>query len=315
MRECICEFGTYTGQIFTRNKETSRQLYSCINCDVMADMQCSRFNTGDWNEWIDNFKAFALLKGWDDTQKVVALPLFLEGSAKQVFQSLSAEQREDWTILCDTLRAILMPEDDGAEARFLQRKQMPGETVAMFAAGLRALGNVAYMEHNDVTKEKFLLRQFLKGLEIKVAEETVRQNPTTLTAAVAAAQRALQVQRSLDEIRQQPRREEPILTAHNGPSQVNAVQTRDEVNELKIMVSRLTEAVDSLMKSSRRVRIEEDERHRTHSPQPRRRSPSPALKAGPSSKSGLRCFECGKLGHFRRDCSDRNMPKSKRSEN
>ncbi|GLV33386.1 hypothetical protein CBL_20132, partial [Carabus blaptoides fortunei] len=195
-----------------------------VNCDVMTDMQCGRFSTGDWPEWIDNFNAFALLKGWDDSQKVVALPLFLEGSAKQVFQSLSADQRENWTTLCDALRAILMPEDDGAEARFLQRKQMPGETVAMFAAGLRALGNVAYMEHNNVTKEKLLLRQFLKGLEIKIAEETVRQHPTTLAAGVAAAQRALQVQKSLDEIHQQPRGEEPILTA---PKKLNQREMSD----------------------------------------------------------------------------------------
>ncbi|GLV33322.1 hypothetical protein CBL_20097, partial [Carabus blaptoides fortunei] len=160
--------------------------------------------TGDWPEWIDNFNAFTLLKGWDDSQKVVALPLFLEGSVKQVFQSLSADQRENWTTLCG--------------ARFLQRKQMPGETVAMFAAGLRALGNVAYMEHNNVTKEKLLLRQFLKGLEIKIAEETVRQHPTTLAAGVAAAQRALQ----------QPRGEEPILTAPKELNQVDTVHTRDE---------------------------------------------------------------------------------------
>lgn len=301
----------------------------------MSDIQCPRYTTGDWLEWRQIYDAFAELKGWDEHKKLVALPLYLEGTARQAFQSLSADQRATWARASAALLQVFAPEEDGAEDKFFARRQRTGETMASFAAGLRALGNAAFGEHNDATKEKLLLKQFLKGINKTVAEETIRQNPRSLNAAVVAAQEGLQIQKVLKEIVHDS--EVPTTAKEQVGLIQNKTQT-DELREIRESLVELSNTVEKLSlrhpeEYSRRTAIERArdrtpdrllnaarERVRFRSPSPgtsrkndrrdnynRRNYNRERLRGGTEE---IRCYECGGIGHFQKECANKNRKKA-----
>ena len=199
-----------------------------------SDVKCPKFRAGDWNEYVETFEAFALIKDWDDNKKLKALPFFLEDPALQVYKSLSDSQRGDWITMKSALTNIFMVEDD-VEKKFMARRQEPGETFAMYAAALRVLGRKAFADHSDETREKLSLRQFLRGLDKQIAENIARQNPTILSAALADAEVAVKIQRTLTDIQDH---NQNVNIASNGRLSVCTTEneTRRELDNLKQMV-------------------------------------------------------------------------------
>lgn len=125
----------------------------------------------------------------------MALSLFLEYAARHTFHGLPRVIKADRDQTRTALKEDLKPEDGSAEKRFFAHLQMPDETVAIYATALRHLGNLAFMEHNVVTRDKLLVKQFLRGLDSQVAEVTALRNTSRLGDAISAAQEALKVQK------------------------------------------------------------------------------------------------------------------------
>lgn len=93
----------------------------------MADIQCPKFTTGDWNEWIETFEAFALLKEWDVAKKLRALPFYLDGSARQSFKGLTPANRVNRETTHNALREIFVSDDvnDSTHAGKNQERHLP----------------------------------------------------------------------------------------------------------------------------------------------------------------------------------------------
>lgn len=279
-------------------------------------------------QWSQTYNAYALLKQWDDTRKLVALPLFLTDAARETFNGLPEETRADWNLTCNELTNIFAPDDDSLEKRFWSRRQRDGETIATYAAALRALSIDAFPHHNAVTKEQQLLRQFFRGLHSQVAEETARKCPRTLNEAVMAAQNAIKVRKTLEDIRLSAMVQTAQNTEDNqsGQSCVAGRTSNSEMEELRNQIQQLTETVRQLGSNTRRVTYEDDIRRlpRSSTPPPRRmqlrrhnensyerlpqefRVPNTRLD-NRRHEQGVRCFECNGRGHVARECRGREQ--------
>lgn len=286
-----------------------------------GDARCPKFSSGDWNEWLEMFDAFASLKDWTDEKKLKALPFYLEEPARDAFKSLTAAQRSDWNAVTVHLRQIFATEEDDAEKRFFERRQRAGETLSMFAASLRFLARKAFADHSVSTLEKMLLRQFLRGIDKQVAEDIVRQNPKTLSAAVADSEVALQIRRTYSSGSDSAPLVEGMLSVCTSVD-----ETRSELDSLKQMVQSLAVTVSELVSATKRADTKQKDYERRpqqgnvrwRSPTPseafcrnsrefsparndrrRNRSVTPARQGRDGQR---RCYACGQWGHIRREC-------------
>lgn len=298
----------------------------------MADISCPLFNGNDWQEWSETFQAFSLLKGWSDAQKLTALPFYLDSASRQVFRSLTNEQRVDWATVCQSLAPIFAQEIDDTEQKFFARRQDKNETLAMYAAVLRLMGKNAFALHNDVTRGQLILKQFLVGIDPVVAEETARMRPQDLNEALTFAQYAFQMRRTMDEVKQ---KNAQLTTASGGPSTASISGGHEEMDALKQMVEQLTITIGDLStkvhrlgskqseeptRSSVRWRSPSPARGNAHQPgqgnrtaTPPRIRPTTSREEPSTRRSSVRCYECNARGHVRRECPNRrNQPEYRR---
>lgn len=263
---------------------------------IMAEINCVKFNTGNWDEWVQSFEAFSLLKDWSDEKKLVALPLFLDGPARQAFQGLTVAQRSSWTDARSALSSIFNREDAQIENEFKSRRQLPNETIATYGASLRYLAEKAFSDHSEVSREKIVLKQFLLGIDKEVAEETARQSPSNLKEAIEKAQAAMKVRRTLMEIRGS--------SANNNANQMVALAAVCEKPSEPTRLDRLEETIKHLTVAVEKLGCNTDDRTvNKNLNRVRWRSPSPR-------RNDARCFLCNERGHFKRNCPNTRGKKS-----
>ena len=134
---------------------------------VKQQEQCKPY-TGNQNP--KDFKAYfdriCLVNGWvSNDEKFQHLALALEGAALEPLKDVAdATDKYDqiWTAL--ERRFGYMNEPERAAQRFDDRRQMEGETIAVYEQALRTIHREAWPNADQVTKDGALKRRFISGL-------------------------------------------------------------------------------------------------------------------------------------------------------
>jgi len=113
--------------------------------------------------FVEHFRLQARFQDWDNTNQLLALPLFLKGQAKENYTTIIATKTTVNDILAELIKMCERPRELLLE-EFFERKLRPGETVSSFAKAIKTLLTEAEPTMSAETRHTLLLRQLGKSL-------------------------------------------------------------------------------------------------------------------------------------------------------
>lgn len=133
--------------------------------------------------WLDEFDRIARLNGWSLTDKINALPLYLDGVAKTWFLNLPAETQNNY----DLFKEVFLARFDSEEVQLYlwpqlrDRKQKAMESVDHYASDIQKYSKRLHLSEIDA------MRHFIDGLLPDLQNFVLLKQPTSLAAAAAEA--------------------------------------------------------------------------------------------------------------------------------
>lgn len=232
----------------------------------------------NWEGFSRQFLTLATLSGWTERDQVLQLTGSLDGPARDfVFTTLSQEEQLDLSTLMTALERQYQPpkSEDAYLAALEQRTMGRDETVESFVAALRSLTCRAHPQIPPEVRERYAVRQFLRGVTEEACRHIGPQEPRTL----AEAERMFRAWREWNPVTRrvpQPGRSAPA----------RAVQAAPENVELRQLLALVKELLEETKKKKSPV----------GTPVPNGRS------QGNPRFENIKCYACGELGHMRRSC-------------
>ena len=99
-----------------------------------------------FDNWLERLELVATTCGWSDQAKLMNVATRLRGAAARFYRSCTPQQRSNYSALTTVLRQRFTPVriQSVQSSKFHERKQLPTETVDMYAQDLRKLFYQAY---------------------------------------------------------------------------------------------------------------------------------------------------------------------------
>ena len=231
-----------------------------------------------WPEYFVYFEQMIEFQGWGPREAAMVLGLSLRGAARTVLVSLAPHQRADLRQLTGALRQSFCPPEQVHlhQAELKGRKRRRGESMAELGRDIARLVNLAYPQADMATRETLSINAFLDALPgpaIETRLHVIKGRPRTLQEAVAYA----------TEI-------DAVLQA-TGMRASDRGQVRKVEEDISLAgVSRDLKNLAEAMK-----KIEQ----RLDGQTPRYGGQQPMVR---KNQGEFKCFNCGKMGHMRREC-------------
>ena len=234
------------------------------------------------------FELVAAAKEWSTERQAAILPTLLRGKLVDHYVELDATTRTDLKQLKTALmtKAGLTQDPLTAGKMFISRCQRPGEKAEDFADELRKLFGRAYPEE-DITSD-VLLQRFLTGLLAPVSRQVLlRGKPTTFAQAI---KNATEIEYALNfENQSEPERD---INAISQPNPMDHPKLAAQLQQTLEQMSKRLEALETRLQTDA-PRYPAQNRRREN-----RRRYAPRMEQP--------CWECGELGHYKRDCPQLN---------
>ena len=127
-----------------------------------------------WESWVKHFKAVAKANGWNDSQKIAAIPTCLTSWAIEEFETVPKRYIEkepgSYPPRFDELLEILKPKmqqyrsQRATRSEFKAVKQWENEDLRDYSRRVRQLADIAFPEKSLRERERDMRDQFIEGL-------------------------------------------------------------------------------------------------------------------------------------------------------
>jgi hypothetical protein len=240
---------------------------------------------GSWKAFILKFNRFAEASNWSEGEKLNGLCWCLTGKAMEYFVILNdTEEVDSYRSLCLMLEARYGQHDLPAafQAQFQQACQNPDESLEDFGERLLILAVRAFKGLPVSFIEEQVISRFCQGLLDKDAGHHVcMQSPSSVQGAIQIVRKYQQVYKAMHGKARRDTRRRDDENRDVFAVEATSVSSSSTLDNLTVM-----RAIQQLEQKFDKV-----------------------IGLGNHKKGPYLCFNCGKEGHFRRNCPDRGSGK------
>ncbi|CAG2193408.1 unnamed protein product [Mytilus edulis] len=235
---------------------------------------------GSLIDYKSHFYACSRINGWTESEKGLYLAVSLRGQAQGVLGNLPTDKRQDFKELVMSLEERFSPANQTElyRTQLRERRQKASESLPELGQDIRRLANLSYPTAPNDVRETLAKEQFIDGLmSVDIRLRIKQARPADLNDAIRHAVELEAFNKA--EIKQD-----------NGKGYSRAI-TRDGTN------SDASDKTVELLKNMQTALTDLQQEVR-------------ALKqtrAQYQNHKNRGCFNCGKFGHFKKDCPDSSV--------
>ncbi|VDH93318.1 Hypothetical predicted protein [Mytilus galloprovincialis] len=237
--------------------------------------------SGEWVDFKSHFEACAIINNWSEYEQGFTLHTALLGHAQSVFSDLPTDKKMNYETLVKSLEERFAPPNQNElyRVQLKERRQRASETLPELGQTIRRLVNRAYPLAPTEVKETLSKDYFLDALHDSEMRIKIKQSrPQNLNQAICLAV-------ELEAFYKAEKRQDFVKP------QMRATHA-DNITEELSKDDKFTEMMDSFTKQLESLRMELNEF----------KNSGQRNTADPEWKRNQQCYNCGKYGHFKREC-------------
>ena len=250
----------------------------------------------EWKSFLFQFREHARVGHWSLKDKRNRLLACLRGKAVDFIQSRPKLERADYHSLKELLhnRYGMAELPTTARRQLLSMKQEEGEVLDDFGDRVLVKAAEGYPGVPDDTLQTIAVESFLRGCKDRnAAYAAAERKPETLFDAMQEVRDSAANLRAFGRCGITTRKVSFADGAQSAASSGDPQMTANQENMIKFLAEYMKKEASAGKGEESQVKKSQDERSTSPAPRFRSRSPSP---------STVRCFRCGEIGHFSREC-------------